>query len=82
VTDGSSVSEAKEKFVTGVDESDRYTDSGCVACGDDGAEEIVDPGEGWGKRSLSREVDAEVRKPERLIPSFGCEWERRKFDGK
>jgi hypothetical protein len=45
VAGASSQSEAKEKFVAGVDESDRYADSVCAAGGDDGAEEVVDPGE-------------------------------------
>lgn len=42
VSDASSQSDAKEKFVAGVDESDRSADSAWVACGDDGAE---DPGD-------------------------------------
>jgi hypothetical protein len=78
-------SDANEKFVAGVEESDRSTNSACVACGEDGAEEIPEPGEvaeGREQKSLSLEVDAEVRKPERCVPNFGCEWERRRVDEK
>jgi hypothetical protein len=64
--------------VAGVDESDRYEDSVVGACGEDGVEEIADPGEYWVYKSLSREVDADVCEPERFVPNFGCEWDRRK----
>lgn len=63
VADASPQSDAKEKFVAGVDESDKYADSCCVISGDDGADETEDPGEAadaWAKKSLSREVDAEA----------------------
>lgn len=64
--------------MAGVDESDRYADSVLVAGGEDGVEEIVDPGEHWVYKSLSREVDDDVRELECFVPNFGCEWERRK----
>lgn len=80
-----SQSEPREKFVAGVDESDTSTNSACVACGEDGADEVPEPGEvmgGWERRSLSLEADAEEWKPERCVPNFGWEWERRRVDEK
>lgn len=76
------MSETSEKFVVGVDVSDRYTDSVCVGCGDGGLEEMIDSGDAREKRSFSREVDADAWKLERLTPSLGCEWDRRKFGEK
>lgn len=50
VAEVSSQSEDKEKFVAGVDESDRSADSVCGICGDDRSEEPDDPDQvpgGW-----------------------------------
>ena len=82
MVDASSQSDANEKFVAGVDESDRSADSACVVSGEDGDEEPGDAG-GWGyRRSLSREVDAAECRFARFVPNLGCEWERRNVDEK
>jgi len=79
-------SEAREpQWEAEVDEYDKSVDSSCAnVWGEDGGDEgDVSPNtpEEWEYRSLIREVDADVWKPECLVTNLGCEWDRRSVDG-